>query len=311
MKIKKVIFAIILFCFTFSVVNCTKEKFSSIDISLGSIVELGIQYHRMSLILINELSSDDSLNNFIHNLGRGNDVICYKATLSQTVLFEKICGMKFTLPTCIVISGDSIFEIAICAKKNILRIYDFEKNIEILEHAQMVDTVLGNDINNTFRKKILLDRIETKHGFVDNNFDSTFLKSSCFYGKYLTACLLQYEKKYDESNVLFNELWRDFTKTEKYLYKDELIDIMTRKNALAPIDIGDIKFDHLHYNFGKLFSKRELVHSFIYKNMSSNKMQISDVVTTCGCTSVLWNKGVIAPGQLDSIVVVFRIDQAG
>ena len=286
-----------------------RSPFLKVDDSLKNIVDLGIQQQKYSLILVSEPLLDDSFYTQISQIDK-DSFICYKANSSQKKIFEKILGIDIKLPTCITILADSILNITVYLQGKTLQI----SNVADANEASMFFHVgdkkmLSKDINDTFRKRYLFEKIDRKESV--DIFEITYPILTSFYNKYLTACLLQYMKKYDEANVILNDLWKGFTLMEEVLYKEELIDIMVRRSILPSINADDIEFESKHYDFGKVHSNSKLTHSFIFRNKSNYKMMVSDVKTSCGCTQVLWNKDVISSGQIDSIVVTLRTNQRG
>jgi hypothetical protein len=50
---------------------------------------------------------------------------------------------------------------------------------------------------------------------------------------------------------------------------------------------------------------------FRFRNTGERPLIIKNVVSSCGCAEVTWNKRPIAPGKTDSLVVDFRANSLG
>lgn len=283
---------------------------SDVNCNLISIVNLGNQQHKCSLLFFSESEKSDYFDEFSKKMG--NTFVCYKDDPSLRKIFEKIFGFNINIPVCVVLSGDSIFHIVAYSKGKIPQECDVNEKCKTSASFQIGNkAVLKKDINDTFRKKLFLERISEDEILEVNKSDISSFTMSSFYNRYLTACLFQYIGLYDDASVILNKLWQEFTSKETELYKEELIDVMERIRKLPIISNDSVKFENMSYNFGLVSSKCELSHSFLFENISSHKMLISDIITSCGCTLVSWNKDVINPGQVDSVVVVLKTDQTG
>ena len=284
---------------------------SDLNCNLISIVDLGNQQHKRSLLFFSGSEKPDYFDEFAKRMS--NSFMCYKDDPFLRKIFEKIFGFNINIPVCVVLSGDSISHIVAYSKGKILQECDVnEKYCKTSDSFQIGNkVVLKKDINNTFRKKHFLERISEDETLEVNKSDISFVIMSSFYNRYLAACLFQYIGLYDDANVILNKLWQEFTPKETELYKEELVDVMERIRKLPIISNDSVKFEDMSYDFGLVSSKCELSHSFLFENISSHKMLISDITTSCGCTLVSWNKDVINPGQVDSVVVVLKTNQIG
>jgi hypothetical protein len=67
-----------------------------------------------------------------------------------------------------------------------------------------------------------------------------------------------------------------------------------------------IEFSGLSFDFGRVESGREVTHDFIFTNTGDQLLEISDVQSSCGCTtSTNWAKQ-IDPGKSGTIPVLFN-----
>lgn len=71
-------------------------------------------------------------------------------------------------------------------------------------------------------------------------------------------------------------------------------------------NITTLKFDKVLHDFGDVESEVENTTSFIVTNTGDKPLIISDVSTTCGCTTPKKPEGPIAPGASDEIQVTFK-----
>ncbi len=71
-------------------------------------------------------------------------------------------------------------------------------------------------------------------------------------------------------------------------------------------NITTLKFDKVLHDFGDVESEVKNTTSFIVTNTGDKPLIISDVSTTCGCTTPKKPEGPIAPGASDEIQVTFK-----
>lgn len=89
------------------------------------------------------------------------------------------------------------------------------------------------------------------------------------------------------------------------LVQQKYSDVITEKKAEIKI-FGSSTFD-----FGDLKEQENAVHYFKFKNIGENKLKISDITTTCGCTVLHWNKEAILKNQIDSVKVSYDTNKIG
>lgn len=78
----------------------------------------------------------------------------------------------------------------------------------------------------------------------------------------------------------------------------------TAEVAANPADV--MKFKTEVYDFGTIKEGDEAVHEFEFVNKSKKPITISNVSTTCGCTSPAWSKEPIAPKKKGHVTVSYR-----
>lgn len=68
-----------------------------------------------------------------------------------------------------------------------------------------------------------------------------------------------------------------------------------------------IQFDSYEHNFGKIEERDGVVkHTFIFMNTSNQSTTISNILTSCGCTTVSYSTESIAPGETGELTVSFN-----
>jgi len=70
--------------------------------------------------------------------------------------------------------------------------------------------------------------------------------------------------------------------------------------------VTSIKFDQEIFNFGKIKEGESVTHNFGFVNTGKSPLIITDAKATCGCTTPIWPKGPIAPGDKGTINVTFN-----
>lgn len=90
-----------------------------------------------------------------------------------------------------------------------------------------------------------------------------------------------------------------------------IISIFFLASILPPISAQNkLKFDEQVHDFGQiLVSDGPVSCSFTATNMSSSPVVIQSVTTSCGCTSVKWERKAVKPGQKTSISVTYSNDE--
>ena len=84
---------------------------------------------------------------------------------------------------------------------------------------------------------------------------------------------------------------------KNYIHKKNMHNI----NIKYPI----FKFKELSYDFGNVRDGDTVLHKFIFINIGSVPLVISDISTGCGCTVVRWPKNSIKPNEGGEIIVQF------
>jgi hypothetical protein len=67
-----------------------------------------------------------------------------------------------------------------------------------------------------------------------------------------------------------------------------------------------ITFEEQSFDFGDITQGDVVKHTFKFKNTGSDTLRLSNVTTTCGCTTPKWTKEAIAPGDSGEILASFN-----
>jgi len=71
-------------------------------------------------------------------------------------------------------------------------------------------------------------------------------------------------------------------------------------------DGSDIKYEASTYDFGKIKEGDKVSHSFKFTNTGKSPLIITSAIASCGCTTPVWPKTPIMPGDTGSISVTFN-----
>lgn len=64
-------------------------------------------------------------------------------------------------------------------------------------------------------------------------------------------------------------------------------------------------FENLSYDFGEIIQGEQVSCVFNFKNVGSSNLIICDVGTSCGCTSSIFSKEPVLPGEEGEIIITF------
>jgi len=68
---------------------------------------------------------------------------------------------------------------------------------------------------------------------------------------------------------------------------------------------SDILFDTLSHDFGTIIEGEIVLYYFEYENTGEGDLVISDVETTCGCTTPDWSREALKSGERSQLKVIF------
>lgn len=81
--------------------------------------------------------------------------------------------------------------------------------------------------------------------------------------------------------------------------------------ASSPAKHTTVSVDMQNWNFGQLSLNQQRTHTFLLKNTGHVPLVIQDVLTTCGCTQVEYDREPIRPGKTLQLVVTYKADKPG
>ncbi len=74
----------------------------------------------------------------------------------------------------------------------------------------------------------------------------------------------------------------------------------------TPASNAEITFEKENFNFGDIKQGEVVKHTFKFTNTGTDALVISDIKTTCGCTTPKWTRDPLPPGESGEIVVQFN-----
>lgn len=66
------------------------------------------------------------------------------------------------------------------------------------------------------------------------------------------------------------------------------------------------EFEEMNWDFGEINEGDRVEHTFKFKNVGNDDLVISNVTSSCGCTSPDWPRKPIKPGEESKIIVEFN-----
>jgi hypothetical protein len=72
-----------------------------------------------------------------------------------------------------------------------------------------------------------------------------------------------------------------------------------------------VKFKEVTYNFGVVPFGSDVIHTFTFKNISKDRINIREVQTSCGCTTPKYSSEPIKPHRQGKIVVKYDSKRVG
>jgi len=96
--------------------------------------------------------------------------------------------------------------------------------------------------------------------------------------------------------------------------KTGVVEESTSKEAVKPATetvseakkFADFSFEETEFDFGTISQGDVVKHSFKFQNTGEAPLVISDIKTTCGCTTPQYTKDPVAPGESGEILVQFN-----
>jgi hypothetical protein len=79
-----------------------------------------------------------------------------------------------------------------------------------------------------------------------------------------------------------------------------------KKEIQYTTDGSDIRYEAITYDFGKIKEGEKVNHAFKFTNMGKSPLIITNATASCGCTTPVWPKNPVLPGDTGSISVTFN-----
>ncbi|MCC8425543.1 DUF1573 domain-containing protein [Mucilaginibacter sp. UR6-11] len=80
----------------------------------------------------------------------------------------------------------------------------------------------------------------------------------------------------------------------------------SKKPVAFTTDGSDIKYDAPTFDFGKIKQSEKVSHRFKFTNTGKSPLIITNATASCGCTTPVWPKTPVLPGDTGSIAVTFN-----
>jgi len=81
--------------------------------------------------------------------------------------------------------------------------------------------------------------------------------------------------------------------------------LQVQKDSIPATSEPYIKFDTKEYSFGTVKMGNVVSQVYEFTNMGKKALKIKAIQTGCDCTTVLWEKTLVEPGQKGKITVVY------
>ena len=79
----------------------------------------------------------------------------------------------------------------------------------------------------------------------------------------------------------------------------------------AAIPTESLSLKENEFDFGKIPQGKPVTHVFEFTNTGKTPFSLDNVQASCGCTTPVWNKEVVAPGETAKITVGFNAASDG
>jgi len=85
-----------------------------------------------------------------------------------------------------------------------------------------------------------------------------------------------------------------------------VLPVTDAKPATETLSLKETEFD-----FGKIPQGKPVTHVFEFINTGTTPFSLDNVQASCGCTTPVWNKDVVAPGATSKITVGYNAQNEG
>lgn len=131
-----------------------------------------------------------------------------------------------------------------------------------------------------------------------------------FYNQYLLARSYGNDDSL-KAKAIYKKLIDHMTGLDEMLYRDEVKEMYKWYYNLENGNKGDIRFEHMSYDFGEVRAGIKVCHAFPFVNNSHSPLLIYSVNTSCGCTTPYWVRHPLLYGERDSVKVELLINTPG
>ena len=85
-----------------------------------------------------------------------------------------------------------------------------------------------------------------------------------------------------------------------------VVPVTDTEPAKESLSLKETEFD-----FGKIPQGKPVTHVFEFTNTGTTPFSLDNVQASCGCTTPVWNKDVVAPGSISKITVGYNAQNEG
>jgi hypothetical protein len=93
--------------------------------------------------------------------------------------------------------------------------------------------------------------------------------------------------------------------------KDKVVSPTAVEVTQAAIPEETLALKESEYNFGKIPQGKPVTHVFEFTNTGKTAFALDNVQASCGCTTPVWNKEVVKPGETAKITVGYNAAAEG
>lgn len=99
----------------------------------------------------------------------------------------------------------------------------------------------------------------------------------------------------------------------KYIFTFLSVVLMaTVSNAQTELVTGSkIKFDKLEHDFGNGPQGKPVSYEFVFTNVGTKPLVITEVKASCGCTTPSWTKEPVMPGKKGTVKAQYNMSREG
>lgn len=83
---------------------------------------------------------------------------------------------------------------------------------------------------------------------------------------------------------------------------------LVHQDSLNPLAI---QFKETEYDFGKIPQGRPAIHIFAFSNTGTSPVVLKKVQASCGCTTPVWDRNTVLPGESSKITVGYNAAAEG